>query len=134
MAATKATKKRAPKAKTAPLDITPAGLLAVVHQQAAAGEIAPHEAQRAAHALGADPAAVPVPCEAPGCVEIGPLGTRYSILLIYAVTGAHAGVPPYGCAREQHYGCTHDHAILAAQACLVSHLPHPASVYPSAAE
>lgn len=126
-----ATKKRTAAVTTAPdVDVTsPARLVALVHQQAASGQIAPYEARKRAAALGADPDAVPVPCEAPGCTVVGPHRTRYSLIVCYAVFPN--GQPAYGCDREQHYGCCHEHAIAAAHACLDAHLPHPDTVYPA---
>lgn len=100
-------------------------MIELVHQQAAAGAISPIQAQRMASALGADPSAVTIPCEAPGCAAVRPLAAMHSLIVLYATTGGKPERPPYGCPQEQHYACSHEHALEAAKVCLKQHFPHP---------
>ena len=94
--------------------------IATVHAEAAAGNWTPLVARRIAEAIGADPDAVPIPCEAPGCTAVRPHGEMFSMWVVYGMPGP--GKAPYYCAREQHYGCTHDHAKAALLACLEGHI------------
>lgn len=80
-----------------------------------------HTLLRAAHALGhTDSLTLLVQCEAPGCSASVPVAEVYSLALIYRMPGR--GIPAFQCADEQHFGCTHDHAVAAMQACLTRHI------------
>ena len=87
----------------------------------AAGNVPmPHAGQLAA-ALGLDPStAVGVRCEADGCNAVVPLGAAFSIYAEYRVQGgAYAScVCPH---REQHFGCSHEHALAALLDCVQNH-------------
>ena len=87
----------------------------------AAGSIPmPHAGQLAA-ALGLDPStAVGVRCEADGCNRIVPLGTAYSIYGEYRIQGGEhpSCVCPHS---EQHFGCSHEHALVALLDCVQNH-------------
>ena len=83
-------------------------------------QLTPRQAARVAEAIGEDPSAVPIQCEAPGCLSVAPLGNMYSMAIIYRMPGP--GKAPYQCPNEQHYGCTHDHAVLAMLGCLRAHI------------
>ena|ERR1044071_8912009 len=76
-----------------------------------------------------DPSLVPTACEI--CGEIKPLREMLSLGTVYRMPGFnHArqqGLAPFGCPDKQHFGCCHDHALLAMIYCLFEHLhegPH----------
>lgn len=59
-----------------------------------------------------------IPCEI--CGTVTPLASTHSFVLGYAMPGA--GYSAFQCANEQHFGCSRDHAILAAVTCLFGHM------------
>jgi hypothetical protein len=76
-----------------------------------------------------DPSLVPTACEI--CGEVKPLRDMLSIGAVYRMPGfdhyLQLGLPPFGCPDKQHFGCCHDHALLAMIYCLFEHLhegPH----------
>lgn len=95
-------------------------VLGSIHSLAASGQLTPRAGCAAAHALGGDPDAVPVPCEVPGCGVVKPHGQMFSMWVVYGMPGL--GMPPYHCPSIQHYGCSHEHAKAALLACLNSHI------------
>ena len=80
-----------------------------------------HKLLRAAHALGhADSSALLVACEAPGCPRSVTVADAFSLALVYRMPGR--GVSAFQCRDEQHFGCSHDHAVQAMLACLRDHI------------
>lgn len=87
----------------------------------AAGSIPMPHAGQIATALGLDPStAVGVRCEATGCNALVPLGSAYSIYAEYRVQGGTYAscVCPHA---EQHFGCSHEHALAALLDCIHNH-------------
>lgn len=70
--------------------------------------------------LGNDPSQVLITCEAPGCSKQIALANACSMAVVYRMPGF--GHAPYQCGDEQHFGCCHEHAILALLSCLFSHI------------
>jgi hypothetical protein len=54
------------------------------------------------------------------CDKIVPLNDMHSLAVVYRMPGP--GSTAYQCPNEQHFGCCHEHAVLAALACLTSHI------------
>ena len=73
---------------------------------------------RIAVILGEDPSAVIIPCEAKGCTVQKPLGQMFSMAIDYRMPGGKIPKSPYQCPNEQHFGCSHEHAMLALLQCL----------------
>lgn len=73
--------------------------------------------QRIAVALGKEPSSLNIHCEFCGTVK--PLGLMNSFLVSYAMPGSPI-TPSYGCPVEQHYGCSHEHALLATIRCMLT--------------
>ena len=72
---------------------------------------------------GPTPITDPMTCEI--CGTSVPLANTHSIAIDYRMPGL--GVQTYQCKNEQHFADTHEHAVLAAIACLLSHIesgPH----------
>jgi hypothetical protein len=76
-----------------------------------------------------DPSLAPTTCEI--CGEVKPLREMFSMATVYRMTGyaedIQVGLPPYQCPDKQHFGCTHEHALLAMLYCLFEHIhegPH----------
>jgi len=70
-----------------------------------------------------DPSMRSVPCDM--CGKIQPLKYMKSIMVGYAMPGLRTedwGYGAYACPNEQHFGCTHEHAMLAALCCLYEHI------------
>lgn len=82
--------------------------------------LTPRQRQQIAAALGQDPGAVMVRCEAPGCTRQMALADAYSMALVYRMPGR--GRAPYQCPQEQHFACSHVHAKAAMLACLQTHI------------
>lgn len=76
-----------------------------------------HARQKIAEIMQLDPSAIEVFCDAPGCSTKKPLGEMCSMAIVYRMPGP--GTSPYQCPLEQHYGCCHEHAMLAMLVCLV---------------
>lgn len=83
-------------------------------------ELPVHVATQVYAAMGNDPSQVPVKCEAPDCDVIQPLSQMFSMAVVYRMPGYN--VPPYQCENEQHFGCTHEHAMIALLKCLFTHI------------
>jgi len=81
-------------------------------------ELPVHARQKIAEIMRLDPSTITVSCEAPGCTASKPLGDMCSMAVVYRMPGP--GTSPYQCPDEQHYGCCHEHAILALLKCLVT--------------
>lgn len=73
---------------------------------------------RIAAILGQDPSSVIIPCEAKDCTVQKPLGHMFSMATDYRMPGGETPKSPYQCPQEQHFGCTHEHAMLALLQCL----------------
>jgi hypothetical protein len=54
------------------------------------------------------------------CGKIVPLNDLHSLAVVYRMPGP--GGTAYQCPNEQHYACSHEHAVLAVVACLTSHI------------
>lgn len=54
------------------------------------------------------------------CGTVVATADAHSIIICYAMPGS--GVSAYQCANEQHFACSHEHAIQAAMACLFDHI------------
>lgn len=84
--------------------------------------------QKVAEIMQLDPSTIEIPCEAPGCSTKKTLGEMCSMAVVYRMPGP--GTAPYQCPVEQHYGCCHEHAILALLKCLVTDIEAGVHVEP----
>lgn len=82
-----------------------------------------------------DPSMRPKVCEVCGIIK--PLREMKSVAAVYRMPGydhdAQIGLSPFQCEDRQHYGCTHEHALLALLFCLFEHIhegPHEAQGNP----
>lgn len=65
----------------------------------------------------------PIACEICGLVT--PLAQVHSLSITYCMPGQDSSgnsLPAYQCPALQHYACTHEHAVIAALACLFEHI------------
>lgn len=76
-----------------------------------------------------DPSMRPVRCEI--CGEEKPLREMFSMATVYRMPGFDkyimVGLASYQCQDKQHFGCCHEHALLAMFYCLFEHIhtgPH----------
>lgn len=76
-----------------------------------------------------DPSTRPTVCEVCGIIK--PLREMKSMAAVYRMPGydhnTQVGLLPYQCDDKQHFGCTHEHALLAMMYCLFEHIhegPH----------
>lgn len=80
-----------------------------------------HRLLRVARMAGhLDDEQVMIACEAPGCERSVLAAEVYSLALVYRIPGR--GVPAFQCSEEQHFGCSHEHAVAAVAACLRNHI------------
>jgi hypothetical protein len=78
-----------------------------------------------------DPSLLPTMCEICGCVR--PKREMKSMAVVYRMPGydhaAQTGYASFQCDDKQHWGCTHEHALLAMLFCIFEHIhegPHEA--------
>lgn len=74
-----------------------------------------------------DPSAVLVTCEHEGCGAQLRLGDTFSFVITFATTGPAVTaqghrLAAFGCAAEQHFACSREHAAILAQRCVTEHL------------
>lgn len=91
-----------------------------LNQLLAEGRISPRMAIAEAARLGRD-AEIILPCEAPGCNARVPLPQVYSLAAVYR---CYPGAIPgrYQCRDEQHWTCSHEHALIALEQCAREHV------------
>lgn len=70
--------------------------------------------------MAEDPSSTVLDCEAEGCGKQIALADACSMAIIYRMPGR--GKSPYQCIHEQHFGCSHEHAVLALLQCLFDHI------------
>lgn len=82
-----------------------------------------------------DPSMQLIECEICGVEK--PLRDMKSMGVVYRMPGydyeMNRGLQPFGCPDRQHFGCTHEHAMLAQIYCLFEHMhegPHDAQGNP----
>ena len=78
---------------------------------------------------GYTPVTDPMACEV--CGTVVTLANTHSVSVCYNMPGA--GYAAYQCANEQHFACSHEHAYLAAMACLLSHIENGTHAQPLSA-